>query len=199
MSIYLKMINVFHHEVVAWMILLGVTSLFMIFIYILMWISDKIFFRLEKAHVFWVVLALALLFSAAICISSMLWKMFNRLFFLLTSHRQAILRDKYRRIFRVLAIPRARKAVKKLPSAEIQIGDYGWEAEPIHNDDLIYLQGLTVGWCVVWHAGFHADEIELVGLKPNSQYDWVDVNSLDSSPCPFPIQARETVTMGPPF
>ena len=64
------------------------------------------------------------------------------------------LRERYRGIYRVLALPSDQKIVAKPDGAEIRIGDYGWEAGPVSKDGLIYLQGLTAEWTVVWHAGF---------------------------------------------
>ena len=82
------------------------------------------------------------------------------------------LRKKYRGIYCVLALPSEQKVVAKPDGAEIKIGDYGWEAGPNSEDALIYLQGLTAEWTVVWHAGFRPDQIEWVTEKPNSQYDY---------------------------
>ena len=66
------------------------------------------------------------------------------------------------------------RIVAKPDGAEIRVGDYRWEAGPIHKDGLIYLQGLTVEWTVVGHAGFRRDQIEWKTEKPSSQYDhWV--------------------------
>jgi prepilin-type N-terminal cleavage/methylation domain-containing protein len=74
-------------------------------------------------------------------------------------------REKYLNIYRVVASLDPEIII--LPDgAEIRVGDYGWEAGPARDDDLIYLQGLTRDWTVVWHAGFHSDEIEKVCEKP---------------------------------
>ena len=82
------------------------------------------------------------------------------------------LREKYRGIYRVIALPSDQQIVAKPDGAEIRVGDYGWEAGPIHKEGLIYLQGLTLEWTVVWHAGFRRDQIEWVTEKPSSQYDY---------------------------
>jgi hypothetical protein len=108
------------------------------------------------------------------------------------------LREKYRSIYRVVAVPPEPKIIIIPEGAEIRLGDYGWEAGPIRNDGLIYLQGLTLEWTVVWHVGFTPDQIKMVATKPNSQYDswrpyWVDL-----PPCPFPVIERETLTIGRP-
>jgi hypothetical protein len=111
------------------------------------------------------------------------------------------LRQKYRGIYRVLAFPSDKKIVAKTDGAEIKIGDFGWEARPAGKDGLIYLQGLTTEWTVVWHAGFRPDQIEWVSEKPSSQYDyWVPywAKSPPPPPCPFPIIERATLTIGRP-
>ena len=111
------------------------------------------------------------------------------------------LREKYRGIYRVIALPSDQKIVAKSESAEIKIGDYGWEAGPVSKDGLIYLQGLTVEWTVVWHAGFRPDQIEWITEKPSSQYDyWVPYWAKSPPPplCPYPVIERATLTMGRP-
>src|SRR5580765_1201853 len=111
------------------------------------------------------------------------------------------LREKYRGIYRVLALPSDQKIVAKPDGAEIKIGDYGWEAGPASKDGFICLQGLTTEWTVVWHAGFHPDQIEWVTEKPSSQYDyWVPywAKSPPLPPCPFPVIERATPTIGRP-
>lgn len=110
-------------------------------------------------------------------------------------------RDNYREIYRVIAMPTDPRVIVKPEGAEIRVGDFGWEAGPSRNDGLIYLQGLTLDWTVVWHAGLHPEEIERIGTKPNSQYDswhpfWADPPPLP--PCPFPVVERETMTIGRP-
>jgi len=110
-------------------------------------------------------------------------------------------RDQYQEIYRVITNPTDARVIVMPEGAEIRIGDYGWEAGPSRNDGLIYLQGLTLDWTVVWHAGLHPDEIEKVGTKPHSQYDswhpyWADPPPLP--PCPFPVVERETMTIGRP-
>lgn len=115
------------------------------------------------------------------------------------AQRQRELRDKYRGIYRVLILPKDERNIKKPQGAEIKVGDYGWEAEPPNcQDGLIYLQGLTDKWRVVWYAGFRPDQIESVGPKSRSQYDWDYSWTRKSPPCPFPVQERETTSMGLP-
>jgi hypothetical protein len=111
------------------------------------------------------------------------------------------LREKYRAIYRVKELPTAAGSIVKPEWAEIQIGDFGWEAQPNHRDGLIHLQGLTRQWQVVWHAGFQPEQIEKVADKPASQYDyWAPYWAKQPSPlpCPFTIQERSTPTMGLP-
>jgi len=111
------------------------------------------------------------------------------------------LREKYRGIYRVLALPSNEKLIAKPDGAEIKIGDFGWEAGPANNDGLICLQGLTTEWTVVWHAGFRHDQLEWVTEKPSSQYDyWVPywAKSPPPPPCPFPVIERATLTIGRP-
>lgn len=111
------------------------------------------------------------------------------------------LREKYQAVYRVIALPADAGNIRKAAGAEIKIGDYGWEAGPLRKDGLIYLQGLTPDWHVVWHAGFRPDQIEKAGVKSCSQYDrwhpyWAKVPP--PPPCPFPILARTTRDMGLP-
>jgi hypothetical protein len=113
--------------------------------------------------------------------------------------RQRRVRDKYRGVYRVIGLPTDPAKVRKPEGAEIKIGDYGWEAEPICDDGLIYLQGLTGEWRVVWYAGFRPDQLESVGPKPRSQYDWQYSWVRNPPPCPYPVQQRETPSMGLPM
>jgi hypothetical protein len=112
------------------------------------------------------------------------------------AQRRRELREKYRGIYRVVELPPHESSIKKPEGAEIKIGDYGWEAAPLRDDGLTYLQGLSPQWRVVWYAGFQPDQIENVALKPRSQYDW-DYTWMSNPPeCPFPVQPRETPDMG---
>jgi hypothetical protein len=110
-------------------------------------------------------------------------------------------RDKYRDIYRIVALPAEPSVIVMPEGAEIRVGDFGWTAGPSRDDGLIYLQGLTLDWTVVWHAGLPPDGIEKCGTKPHSQYDswhpfWADPPPLP--PCPFPVIERETMTVGRP-
>ena len=106
---------------------------------------------------------------------------------------------KYSGIYRVLVLPNASAIIKKPQDAEIKIGDYGWEAIPLRNDGLIYLQGLTSKWRVVWYAGFRPEQVEKITVKPRSQYDWDQTWVKNPPPCPFSILERETTSMGFPL
>lgn len=113
----------------------------------------------------------------------------------------AELREKYTGIYQVKTVPSDPQVIIIPEGAEIRIGDFGWEAGPIRDDGLVYLQGLTPEWTVVWHVGFRPDEIEKVSEKSYSQYDswhpyWADAPSLP--PCPFPVVERKTMTIGHP-
>jgi hypothetical protein len=113
--------------------------------------------------------------------------------------RQMELRKKHQNIYRVTALPADGTKIKKSEGAEIKVGDYGWEAAPPNQDEgLIYLQGLSDTWQVIWYAGFSTGQVEYVAPKPRSQYDW-DYSWLSAPPpCPFPVQARSDVGMGLP-
>ena len=125
-----------------------------------------------------------------------LWQALNRV----DARRRKRYRERYKKIFRVIAMPSTACAVCKPEGAEIRVGDNGWEAPPMHDDDgLVYLQGLTVDWYVAWHAGFRRDEIEFVRMKPVSQFDWPDGIERGLPECPFPIQERATTAMGFPI
>jgi hypothetical protein len=108
----------------------------------------------------------------------------------------------YPSIYRVLALPDDNLEVRKEHGVEISIGDFGWEAEPIKADGLIYLHGLTSNWEVAWYAGFRSDQLELVGLKPHTQYflphHWK--HAWASNPrCPFPVKVTPKVRLGYAF
>jgi len=90
-------------------------------------------------------------------------------------------------------------ATKIAQGASIKIGDYGWEAVPLRDDGLIYLQGLDTEWQVIWHAGFRPEQIESVATKPQSQYDWNYEWVRKKLLCPFPVQEHSTAGMGFPI
>ena len=112
-------------------------------------------------------------------------------------------REKYRFIYRVIALPGDDKP-NNWQAHLVEIGDYGWESKPPTQNGLIYLHGLTEDWGWVWRAGFRPDQLELVGPKPVSQYDWRDFEydgpkptacyhrqyNRPKNPCPFPIQKK---------
>lgn len=113
------------------------------------------------------------------------------------------LSEKYATIYRVLSPPDGSAPVLKAEGADIRAGDYGWDAEPIQNDGLIYLHGLSADWLVLWYAGFRPEQIERVGPKPRIQYylpyAWMGAGS-DAHPCPFPASATvpKMATLGHP-
>lgn len=117
------------------------------------------------------------------------------------AQRRGEFREKYTRIYRVLAVPTDEAVIKKAQGAEIKVGDFGWEAAPLRNDGLIYLQGLNPQWRVVWYAGFRPEQIENVAPKPQSQYDWNYAWVRNPPPCPFPVQEHlnPTINMGFPM
>jgi hypothetical protein len=134
--------------------------------------------------------------SAAICVTSVFlsYRAHGRRY----EERRRELRENYRGIYRVIVLPTDTNNTRKPQGAEIKVGDYGWEAQPFREDGLIYLQGLSAEWRVVWYAGFRSDQIERVGPKPQSQYDWNYSWERTPPPCPFPVQARDTPDMGLP-
>lgn len=124
--------------------------------------------------------------GTCIAILSLVWRILNRRDLL----RRGKLRENYRGIYRVLGVPTDRRNVRKPERAEIRLGDYGWEAEPVRQNGLIYLQGLSKEWYVVWWAGFAPYQIEYVAPKPISQYDWPQFIR-EKTQCPFPVQRSE--------
>ena len=108
-------------------------------------------------------------------------------------------KKKYSGIYCVIALPTDAAIIKMPEGAEIRPGDYGWEAVPLRDDGMIYLQGLTPEWRVVWHAGFRPDQVRRVAVKPQSQYDWDNTWVKNAPPCPYPVQERETTNMGLPI
>ena len=138
---------------------------------------------------------LAVVASALLVVLSWDWNSRSK------KRRLTRLREQYRIIYQVKELPTNAKSIVKPAAAEIQIGDYGWDARPSRKDGLIHLQGLTPKWQVVWHAGFRPDQIEKVAGKPVSQYDyWAPywAKPPPPPPCPYPVRERNTPTMGLP-
>lgn len=115
-------------------------------------------------------------------------------------------REKYRSIYKIKALPVSEWAWAR---ENIKIGDYAWQMEP-WNDwnskcDLVYLHALDEQWGVVWIAGFRQDDVEVIGSKPVSEYDWRDFEYDGPKPkapyhwglakvkslCPFPVNTRD--------
>lgn len=99
--------------------------------------------------------------------------------------------EKYALIYRVVSTPSGDQFALKAEGTAIEVGDYGWEAEPIYQDGLIYLHGLNSRWQVVWYAGFRPDQVEVVNQKPQSHYyvfpDYMSVEPVKVPQCPFPV------------
>jgi hypothetical protein len=114
----------------------------------------------------------------------------------LSGRDRARLHKKYSSIYRVVSIPSNNQCFLKAEGASIESGDYGWQAEPLFKNDLIYLHGLNDTWQVVWYAGFRPDQIELVGPKPKSQYyvypEWMS-GSKKIVKCPFPVKKFDPI------
>lgn len=113
------------------------------------------------------------------------------------------LTGKYPDLYRVVALPTETGDIVKADDAEIVVGDYGWEAEPIRDDGRTYLQGLTKNWSVAWYAGFRPDQIEKIGPKPHSQYyqrhPSPGFERSEAYLCPYPVQSGETIGLGEPL
>jgi hypothetical protein len=107
--------------------------------------------------------------------------------------RKRELAEKHTRIFLIIRPTEGVNCIAKATSAEILVGDFGWEAQPIREDGLIYLHGLNDRWQVVWYTGFRAEDVEFVAMKPHSHYYlypwWFDTKQV--SKCPFPVQRFE--------
>ena len=109
-------------------------------------------------------------------------------------------REKYRGIYRVVSLPSVRNKPASWNADNITVGDFGWEAEPLTKDGLIWLHGLSVHWRMAWRAGFRPEEVEYIGPKPVSHYDWKDFeydgpkarsiysSAIPKQPCPYPVQ-----------
>jgi hypothetical protein len=110
--------------------------------------------------------------------------------------------SKYPFVYRVTARPTDTNSIVKPDGNDIAVGDFGWEAEPIHDNGLTYLHGLTEDWQVAWYAGFQSDQIERVGPKPRLQYhlpySWVCAGGKPPI-CPFPVRNRPLKTLGHPI
>ncbi len=132
---------------------------------------------------------------------------FYRFAEMLDVRSRAEAREKYRSVYRVLSLPSTGDFKPyNWCAADVTVGDFGWECRPITKDGLIWLHGLSVDWGHVWRVGFRPDEIECVGPKPVSQFDWKDFEydgpkptacyhwefAKPKHPCPFPVQ--KTIT-----
>ena len=115
-------------------------------------------------------------------------------------HELQELEESYPGVYRINHVPTNLPCVIA-DGAQIQVGDYGWEAESFASDEFIYLQGLTEGWEVVWHAAFRPEHVEWAGEKPRTQYylpyAWVCAGATPP-PCPFPVQDASEKSLGFP-
>jgi hypothetical protein len=103
--------------------------------------------------------------------------------------QDTMLLAKYPSIYRVITLPSAGQCILKAEGASVEVGDCGWEAEPVCQNGLIYLHGLNDQWQVVWYAGFRPEEVEVVGPKPRSQYYIFPYWRKNNIPqCPFPVK-----------
>lgn len=103
----------------------------------------------------------------------------------------------YPGVWRILALPESACPVLEGSAGAIQAGDYGWEAEPLMDDERIYLHGLTPDWKVVWYAGFLRSQLQYITEKPASQY-YRHPYWLASPPpdCPYPVQQTSGRDLG---
>ncbi len=95
----------------------------------------------------------------------------------------------YPYVFKVTQLPSKNNIILLAANADVQIGDFGWQAESVANDDLVYLHGLDEDWNIVWYAGFRKGQLELMCQKPCNQYgrkSW----QLDMEKCPYVVQSR---------
>ena len=103
----------------------------------------------------------------------------------------------YPGIWRIISPPEGGHPLLEASAGAINVGDYGWEAEPLIDDDRIYLHGLTPDWKVVWYAGFLRSQLEYITAKPVSQYYrhpyWLASPPRD---CPYPVRQMNEDNLG---
>jgi hypothetical protein len=173
---------------------------FVLALLILVWASAKLGALCEYQFGFLYGLLIALVLVLLFFFIVIMRVLFRCLNWLERAHR-AERREKYRGIYRVLAFPSVGNKPANCWNAEdITVGDFGWEAQTLTKDGLIWLHGLSVHWKMTWRAGFKPDEVEYVGVKPVSHYDWKDFeydgpkptsiysSAIPKQPCPFPVQ-----------
>lgn len=61
--------------------------------------------------------------------------------------------------YRIKCLPADVQCVLRAEGASIEIGDLGWQAEPLRGDGRVYLHGLNDRWQVVWYDGFRPDQV----------------------------------------
>ena len=97
---------------------------------------------------------------------------------------------RYPGVYRVQELPSSDSVVLLAPNVTISVGDYGWQAEAVQQDELVYLQGLNENWYVVWYAGFKLNQLEYVCDKPENQFDRRSWQSIQNR-CPFIVIAQK--------
>jgi len=76
----------------------------------------------------------------AVFVGALLVILFCRWTWSRNKRRLSQLRENYRSIYQVKELPSETKSIVKPAGAEIQIGDFGWDARPSRRDGLIHLQ-----------------------------------------------------------
>lgn len=129
-----------------------------------------------------------------------LWRLFDRM----QRRARERARSEYTGIYRVVGALADTSGLGWREGLQVRTGDYGWEAQPPGRNGLLYLEGLTEDWGVLWYAGFEPWQVEYVCPKPVSQYDWEDFEYAGPkararyhwghckplSPCPYPVPRR---------
>lgn len=156
-------------------------------------------FRISRPHFgFW----LGILIAAFVCLVCLI--AVDVLYRVRRLHYRFVANEltrNYPSVYRVRSLPSDNRKIIRAQNAEIAIGDYGWTAEPIYPDGLIYLHGLNLRWQVAWYAGFEISQLELIGPKPHSQYflphswqlAWTEIPA-----CPFPVLNAPETSLGHP-
>jgi hypothetical protein len=108
--------------------------------------------------------------------------------------------QKYPNVYLVCSLPNANHVLKATGS-DVRVGDYGWEAEPLEENGLIYLHGLSADWNVQWYAGFTSRQLTWVCIKPRLQYKLPYSWLIDPPTCPYVVQEAVPAarSLGRPF
>src|SRR5579862_5451506 len=86
-------------------------------------------------HGTWAGIGLGISSGAAVVGVFILLRWANQHYYVQPRRRQ--LRDRYRYIYKVIALPGNLIDVRKPIGAELVVGDYGWEAPPLKKDGLL--------------------------------------------------------------